>query len=126
ERREQAAYGEGAGQPRRVEEWRPALAERHAVGRVGDGEDGRMGPEPRPREDRGPEGPHAFEVVGELEETVTPLTLEPVGEGVGGGAVDAREAPRQRVGHARLPWRSSSVARISSSRWRSVCWAGGR
>ena len=73
------------------------------MGRVGDGEDGRVAPEPRPREDRGPEGPHAVEVVGEFEEAVTPLALEPVGEGVGRAAVDAGEAPRERVGQTRLP-----------------------
>jgi len=123
---EQPAHAEIPGQPRRVEKRRPALAERHAMGRVGDREDGRVAPEPRPREDRGPEGPHAVEVVGEFEEAVTPLALEPVGEGVGRAAVDAGEVPRERVGQARLPWRSASVASISSTRWRSVCSARAR
>src|SRR5438034_905803 len=76
---EQPAHAEIPGQPRRVEKRRPALAERHAMGRVGDREDGRVAPEPRPREDRGPEGPHAVEVVGEFEEAVTPLACGPSG-----------------------------------------------
>ena len=84
--------------------------------RVGDREDRRVAPEPGSREDRGPIAPQAVEVVGEFEEAVTPLALEPVGEGVGRAAVDAGEVPRERVGQARLPWRSASVASISSTR----------
>ena len=126
ELREQPSHAEAPAQRGAFEQRALALAQRHAMGGIGDRQHGRVAPEPAAGEDGGPGLRERVPVVLELEQLRAPSALKLIGEREGRPAVDAAKSGRQgsrhvRVRHVRLPKRCSVMASISSRRWRRVC-----
>ena len=115
----QSSHPQPGGQARRIQERCAALAERHPVGRIRDGQHRRVAPEAGSGQRRRAVAPQAIEVVGELQQPAALRALETVAERKRRAALDAGQVADERGDHR--PNRSRTSCSISSTRWRSVC-----